>query len=171
MYYTTLNKLLKLIPRESLLVDLLKHLGKKDTDDEPFPITAILDCSGLSDAIWALRACDCSEKDARLFGVWLARQAQPDEPNEKAIIAIETAEKFADGDATEDELWAAWCDAEDAAISSGSYAAWAAESASSIQSPFDSLDWTAHQSFKAIKEKLLESIHKAQKDEFRRRFG
>jgi hypothetical protein len=56
-----------------------------------------------------------TDKDMRLFAVWCAREALKlvDNPDERSINACDVAEKYANGEATDDELDAAWSAARD----------------------------------------------------------
>lgn len=75
------------------------------------------------DRLWvALRTELVTERTMRLFAVWSARQIQHLMKNPRSIEAIDVAERFANGEATEQELAAAWDAARDAALA----AAWAA---------------------------------------------
>lgn len=85
MIYTTLNKL-----KEHKFVDfwldkLLQRLGKTQTDDEPLPISIILDtqCLGLHVALWSLRTVDGHQQEMRDFAEWCAQQA--DKYRDKAL--------------------------------------------------------------------------------------
>jgi hypothetical protein len=76
-----------------------------------------------SDRLWVcLRTDLCSEKLMRLFAVWCARQVQHLMKDSRSIAALDVAERFANGQATKDELAAAGAAAGDAAGD----AAWAA---------------------------------------------
>ena len=88
------------------------------------------------DIIWILcREEIMSEKDMRLFAVWCARQALKlvGNPYKRSIEVCNVAEKFANGEATRDELKAARAaadaaacaaaDAADAACAAAAYAA------------------------------------------------
>jgi len=72
-----------------------------------------------------------NNKTARLFAVWCAREALKlvDNPDERSVAAVDIAEKFANGEATEDELAAARDAARDAAWA----AAWDAARAAQMQ--------------------------------------
>ena len=89
------------------------------------------------DIIWLL--CNkhfMSDRDMRLFAVWCAREALKleAEPDERSVNACNVAEKFANGEATSEELAAAWAAAwaaagaaaGDAARAAAGDAAWAA---------------------------------------------
>ena len=61
------------------------------------------------DLIWLLcRNEYMTDKDIRLFAVWCARKALKlvDKPDQRSINACDVAERFANGDATQEELTA-----------------------------------------------------------------
>ena len=60
--------------------------------------------NGLDDALWALRASNATDRDCRLFAVWCARQV---DQNEICTNALLVAERYANGNATNEELDAA----------------------------------------------------------------
>jgi len=135
---TTLNKIREHEPCKSGWEKLLKYLGKTKADDEPLLITTILDSNGLDDAIWCLRAVEGRDKDIRLYAVWCARQVQHLLPDQRRLAALDVAERYANGEATEDELnatraaaWSAAGAAAWSAAASDAYwaAAWAASDA------------------------------------------
>ena len=120
MTYTTLNKIRAHYPCADGWQKLLASLNKTQADDEPLSLMHILESNGLDDALWALRASDATDKDVRLYAVWCARQVQHLMKDQRCIDALDVAERFANGEATQDELEAAWAAA--------SAAAWAAAS-------------------------------------------
>lgn len=125
---TTLNAIRACGPCGSGWKNLLNGLGKTTADDDPLSLVTILDINGLDDALWCLRAVSGYDKEIRLFAVWCARQVQHLMTDKRSVSAIDVAERFANGDATKEELDAAWDAAWDAASSAASYAAWAAAS-------------------------------------------
>ena len=120
---TTLNKIRKHGPCTDGWEKLLRHLGKTMADDEPLSITTVLDSNGLDDALWCLRAVDGCERDLRLYAVWCARQVQHLMTDYRSIRALDVAERYSHGSATDAEMAAAWAAADAAAD-----AAWAAAS-------------------------------------------
>ncbi len=80
------------------------------------PLEFILESNGLDDALWALRASNCSERDARLLAVAFAREVEHLMP-EASRSALAVAERFANGQATAQELAEALADAHEAAAS------------------------------------------------------
>ena len=84
----------------------------------------VKDCPA-ADRLWVVLREECvSSRTLRLFAVWCARQALAlvDNPDQRSVAACDTAERFANGEATERELAAAWAAARAAARD----AAWAA---------------------------------------------
>ena len=129
---TTLNKIRKHKPCTDGWEQLLAYLGKTKADDEPLSLLTILDSNGLDDALWCLIAVEGHDKEIRLYAVWCARQVQHLMTDQRSIDALDVAERYANGEATQDELYAArdaaWT-AEAAAWSSATWAAWSAAEA------------------------------------------
>ena len=130
---TTLNQIRAKSPCQSGWIKLLAYLGKTKADDEPISIVTILDSNGLDDALWCLQAVKGREREIRLFGVWCARQVQHLMTDPRSIAALDVSERFANGNATKDELdaardaaWGAAWGARDAAKDAARDAAWAA---------------------------------------------
>jgi hypothetical protein len=102
---------------------------------DPIPLGFVLDSNGLEDALWTLRACEQTPeliRAERLFAVWCARQVQHLMTDSRSLNALDVAERHANGEASDEELDAAWdvaraaaWDARDAARAAA-WAAWAA---------------------------------------------
>ena len=94
---------------------------------EEINILDILESNGVDDCLWALCAttqkCD---KVARLMAVKFVREVQYLITDPISLNALDVAERFANGEATEEELAAAQSAAWDAAQSAAWTAAWAA---------------------------------------------
>lgn len=123
---TTLNRIRAHGPCKDGWEKLLKHLGKTQPDNEPLPFSTILKSNGLDDALWCCRAEPQYSREWRLFTVWCARQVQHLMTDQRSIDAIDVAERHANGQATDEELQAAWVSAQDAARSAARDAVWAA---------------------------------------------
>ena len=125
MLTTTLNKIREHGPCADGWKKLLKHLGKIKANDEPLPFSVILESNRIDDALWCCRTAPEYDKEWRLFAVWCARQVQHlmTDKRRRSIDALDVAERYANGQATDTELTAA----SDAA----SAAAWAAANAAS----------------------------------------
>jgi hypothetical protein len=72
--------------------------------NEPISLVSIARNNGLADALWALRCIPGCDRDARLFAVWCARQVEHLMTNQRSKDALNVAERFANGEATEQEL-------------------------------------------------------------------
>ena len=105
---TTLSKIRACSPCASGWTKLLGNLGKTKADDEPLAITTILESNGVDDALWCLRAVDGYQREMRLFAVDCARMVQHLMTDQRSIDALDVAERYADGLATDQALAAAW---------------------------------------------------------------
>ncbi len=133
---TTLNAIREHGPCEDGWEKLLTHLGKTKADDKPLPLITILESNGLEDAIWCLRTVEGHDREIRLFAVACARRVEHLHPICKPTIDV--AERYANGEATEEELkaasdaaWAAGDAAGAAAGAAAGDAPWAAARAAS----------------------------------------
>ena len=159
---TTLNKIREYQPCTDGWQKLLTYLGKTKADDEPLEITTILDSNGLDDALWCLRAVEGHDKEIRLFAVWCARQVQHVMTDQRSLDALDVAERYANGEATEAELDAAG----DAAWSASWDAAWADRSAAWSAS-WDAA-WAARAAVWSAAEGARDEMRKRQETELRR---
>ena len=105
--FTTLNQIRTKSPCSSGWKMLLASLNKTQADDVPINISTILDSNGLDDALWCLRTVKGRDKELRLYAVWCARQVQHLMTDKRSLDALDVAERFAIGDATQEELTAA----------------------------------------------------------------
>ncbi len=138
---TTLNQIRKHNPCEYSWKKLLQSFGKTEADDTEVSIKYILDLLDIKDAIWALRAVEGHDREIRLFACECAEsvlhifeEKYPDDKRPRN--AIEVARRYANSEASEEELAAAWDaawaaaraagDAADAATWAAWDAAWAA---------------------------------------------
>ena len=148
---TTLNQIRVKSPCASGWKKLLAHLGKTQADDEALSIITILESNGLDDALWCLRAVTGHDREIRLYAAWCARQVQH-LMTKRSIDALDVAERFAIGLATDSDLAAAWVAsdaASNAACSAATAAAWVASDAAGSAAPIaaswaaDSAAWDA----------------------------
>lgn len=148
---TTLNKIREHEPCTDGWEKLLTYLGKTKADDEPLAITTILDSNGVDDALWCLQAVEGHYKEIRLYAVWCARQVQHLMTDKRSLDALDTAERYANGEAAQDELeavrdaardaWAAVRDVVRPAGSAGAAARYAAANAAAYAA--DAAAWAA----------------------------
>jgi len=133
--YTTLNKIRACEPGADRGTRLLESLGKTKAGDKPLNIKTILESNGLDDALWCLRAVEGKDKEIRLYAVWCARQVQHLMTDKRSLDALDVAERFANGLASEEELKIARGDAWAASSETSSVmaqaAAWSAAWATS----------------------------------------
>ena len=121
---TTLNKIRKHEPCKDGWEKLLTYLGKTKADDEPLSLLTILDSNGFDDALWCLQAVEGHDKEIRMYAVWCARQVQYLLTDQRSLDALDVAERYANGEATDDELAVAWDAARDAARDAAMAVAW-----------------------------------------------
>lgn len=108
MICTTLNKIRECSPCADGWQKLLKHLSKTQADDDPLPLVTILDSNGLDDCLWCLRSVPEHNNLWRHYAVWCARQVQHLMTDPRSITALDVAERHAAGEATDEDLAAAW---------------------------------------------------------------
>ena len=73
--------------------------------DEPISLVDIANNNGVCDALWATRCLDEShDRDLRLYAVWCARQVQHLMTDQRSLYALDVAERYANGLATDEEL-------------------------------------------------------------------
>ncbi|MCO1385186.1 hypothetical protein [Burkholderia multivorans] len=96
--------------------------------DAEIPLLDILKSNGFDDALWSLRCVSGADRDIRLFSVWCARQVEHLMQDQRSKDALDVAECFANGDASDEELAAARAAARaaagDAARAAARAAAW-----------------------------------------------
>ena len=132
MIYTTLNRIRGCGPCQDGWEKLLTGLGKTHADDEPLDFLQILAINGVSDAIWAMRVEPQHERVWRLFAVRCAREVQHLMTDLRSIAALDVAERYANGEASAEDLTAAWVAAREAdweASEAAMAAAWVADAA------------------------------------------
>ena len=111
---TTLNKIKAYNPCPNGWQKLLKNLGKTTADDEPLSFSSILDSNGLEDALWCCYTVPEYDWVWRLYAVWCARQVQRLITDPRSLNALDVAERYANGQATDEELSAAEAAAKEA---------------------------------------------------------
>ena len=141
---TTLNKIKEHSPCVDGWKKLLTFLNKTEADDEELPLLTILESNGLDFALLALRTVDGFEKEKRLMACDFAESVVHLANDERCVNAIKVSRDYANGLASIEELdaarddawvaglhsaaaataaaWAAWYDADDAAILAASSA-------------------------------------------------
>jgi len=102
---TTLNEIKKYNPCNNGWTKLLKNLGKTKADDELLSLMYILESNGIRDAIWCLKSIKGEDRKIRLFAVACVREVEHLMGDKKSIHILNTSERFANGEATEEELF------------------------------------------------------------------
>ncbi|MFW2358382.1 hypothetical protein ACN4GN_00110 [Burkholderia pseudomallei] len=97
--------------------------------DAEIPLLDILKSNGLDDALWVLHCVLDADRDMRLFAVWCARQVEHLMEDQRSKDALNVAERFVNGEATDEERDAARNAAWDAARNVAWDAAWSARKA------------------------------------------
>lgn len=137
---TNLNRIRSHDPCRIGWKKLLAGLGKTEADDEPLSYAKIVEAHSFDAGLLASHVEPRYAKKWRLFAIWCARQVEHlmTDPRSKAALVV--AERFANGDATQKELFAAWVAASVAAESSESpgacYAAMAARDSAKRDAAF-----------------------------------
>jgi hypothetical protein len=101
-------------------------LGITEPSDDPISYVHLLDTLGFDDALWCCQAEPDLAPIWRRYAVWCARRVQHSMTDQRSVTALDVAERHADGQATDEELAAAWADARDAARSAW-VAGWATQ--------------------------------------------
>ena len=146
---TTLNEIRKHEPCQDFWETLLSHLNKTEPDEEALPLLIVLESSGLEETLWCFRAVEGFHKEKRLLAIAFAREVEHLMP-EASKPALDVAERFANGLATEEELaqaraaaWAAHAAAARYAASWAAAAAWAAAYAADARPAAYPASWEA----------------------------
>ena len=182
--YTTLKKIRAQSPCAGGWAKLLRYLDKTQPDDEPLALVTILDSNGLDDALWCLRACDDIDREARLYAVWCARQVRHLMTDPRSLAALDVAERYAEGEATGEELTAARAAASVAATDVATDAARAvakaaasvaacdaARGTASVAASVAAWDASSDKAWDPASEAAWDAARDAQAAEFRRRFA
>lgn len=157
---TTLNKIKQHTPCSKGWEKLLKFLNKTKSDDEPIELLTILESNGLDDALWALRAVDGFDREIRLMACDFAELVVHLANDERSAKAIEVSRRYANGQATIEELNTAREDARaagEAAWEAAREAAWDAASDAAMAASYAASD-------AAEKEKQIEIFIKYAKN-------
>ena len=114
MITTTLNRIREHVPCENGWERLLAGLGKTKADDEILPFAKVLEINGLGDALWCCRAEPQYDREWRLLAVAYARHVEHLNTDPAVKNANDVAERYANGEATDEELAASWAAAKNA---------------------------------------------------------
>jgi hypothetical protein len=123
---TTLTKIKQHTPCTEGWAMLLLFLNKTEADDEELLIKTILESNGVKDAIWALRAVEGCDREIRLMACDFAESVVHLANDDRSVNAIAVSRKYANGEATLEELDTARAAAWAAVNWAAKVAAWAA---------------------------------------------
>ena len=165
----TLTTTFRLLKAEHACEERYRYLAKamggvrKYGRDTPIPLTTILETNGIDDALWAFSAVPEEQSAVRdrlapLFACWCVRQVWHLLADERSKNAVEVAERYANGQATDEELDAARDAARDAAWDA--WAAWdaARDAAWAARAAWDAA-WDAARSSQTAKlREMLEEV-------------
>lgn len=143
MLTTTLNRIRAHKLYEGPYDTLLRYLGKTEADDEPLPYPAIVEAVGLEAALWCCRAEPKYDRTWRLFAVWCARQVQHLMQDQRSINALDVSERYANGQATDQELEEAWEAARSVARTFSLESAWGQRDARTVSQAVWRAAWAA----------------------------
>ena len=105
---TTLTKIKQHTPCTEGWAKLLLFLNKTEADDEELLIKTILESNGVKDAIWALRAVEGYDREIRIMACDFAESVVHLANDDRSVNAIAVSRKYANGEATLEELDAAF---------------------------------------------------------------
>lgn len=83
---------------------VLKSVDKTKVDDEPLPLLDILKSNGFTDALWALRGVEGSDNDIRFFLLNCMAKVKHLLVDQYSVDALNTVNRFINGEATIEEL-------------------------------------------------------------------
>ena len=108
MITITLQKIRDKAPCTSGWEKLLNSKGGTTADySAEFPLSDVLDSNDLADTLWCLRCLPEHDSLWRFYAVWCARQVKHLMTDQRSIAALDVAERYANGLATDAELAAA----------------------------------------------------------------
>jgi hypothetical protein len=129
MITTTLRQIRQHEPCADGWRTLLTFLGKTRVDDEPLPLTTILQSNGLDDALWCLRTLEGHDKEIIRFALACAQEVKHLMTDQRSLDALDAVERHLESPLSREELdrvlAAAW-EAAWAAALTAAWAAWAA---------------------------------------------
>ena len=142
MITTTLRKIRQHNPCREGWRTLLSALGKTEVDDEPLPLTTILQSNGLDDALWCLRTITGYDREIIRFALACAHEVSHLMTDQRSLNVLDALERHLESPLSKQELdrvlaearaaWAAAWAAEAAAraaVWAARAAVWAAEAA------------------------------------------
>ena len=121
---TTLRQIRQHNPCKEGWRTLLTFLGKTEADDEPLPLTTILQSNGLDDALWCLRTITGYDREITRFVLACVQEVSHLMTDQRSLDVLSALERHLESPLSKRELDQVVAEAEAAAA-----AAWAARSA------------------------------------------
>jgi len=131
MITTTLRQIRQHNPCKEGWRTLLTFLGKTEADDEPLPLTAILQSNGLDDALWCLRTLEGHDKEIIRFVLACVQEVRHLMTDQRSLNALDAVARHLESPLSKQELDVVLAAAEAAAEAerAAAWAAWAARAA------------------------------------------
>ncbi len=104
MITTTLRKIRQHDPCKEGWRTLLTFLGKTGADDEPLPLTTILQSNGLDDALWCLRTITGHDKEITRFALACAQDVRHLMTDQRSLDALDALERHLESPLSREEL-------------------------------------------------------------------
>ena len=104
MITTTLRQIRQHEPCKEGWRTLLTFLGKTEADDEPLPLTAILQSNGLDDALWCLRTVTGHDKEIIRFALACAQEVKHLMTDQRSSGALDALERHLESPLSKREL-------------------------------------------------------------------
>ena len=112
---TTLSRIKAANPCPDGWARALDAAGKAEADEDLILFSEIINAVEIEDALWCCRAEPQHSREWRLFAIWCARQVQHLMTDQRSLDALDIAERYANGLATDKDLDAARAAARDVA--------------------------------------------------------
>ncbi len=132
MIPTTLRKIRQHNPCREGWRTLLSALGKTEVDDEPLPLTTILQSNGLDDALWCLRTITGHDKEIIRFALACVQEVRHLMTDQRSLNALDALARHLESPLSKQELDRVLAEAAEAAWAAAE-AAWAAAEAAGQQ--------------------------------------
>ena len=104
MITTTLRQIRQHSPCREGWRTLLSALGKVEADDEPLPLTTILQSNGLDDALWCLRTITGYDKEMIRFALACVQEVRHLMTDQRSLNALDAVERHLESPLSRQEL-------------------------------------------------------------------
>ena len=104
MITTTLRQIRQHEPCADGWRTLLTFLGKTRVDDEPLPLTTILQSNGLDDALWCLRTLEGHDKEIIRFALACAQEVKHLMTDQRSLDALDALARHLESPLSKQEL-------------------------------------------------------------------